>query len=173
MLKYISLTCVFLLFCSYSSAQNCENENTSIISTTPTGDFVDNNNGTVTHTKTGLMWMRCSLGQNWTGSGCEHTAASYSWQGALVAAKGHSFAGYSDWRLPNINELESIVEERCWAPSINSFIFPNIPPNWFWSSSPAVLSNRNFVWSVDLYGSHYSNQFRESENYALLVRSAQ
>lgn len=173
MINYTSLLFILLLSCSYSYAQSCVNENGAITPSTPTGDFVDNLNGTVTHTKTGLMWMRCSLGQSWNGSGCEHTAASYSWQGALNAAKGHSFAGYSDWRLPNINELESIVEERCWAPSINSSIFPNIPPNWFWSSSPVVVSNRNFVWSVDLYGSHYSNQFRESENYALLVRSAE
>ncbi|MDP2902572.1 MAG: hypothetical protein Q8N96_05635 [Methylovulum sp.] len=42
--------------------------------TTPTSDFTDNNDGTVTHKTTGLTWMRCAMGQTWTGAACTGTA---------------------------------------------------------------------------------------------------
>jgi hypothetical protein len=59
------------------------------------------------------MWMRCALGQNWNGATCTGSGQAYTWQAALQAAEGSSFAGYSDWRLPDIKELSSIVEQAC------------------------------------------------------------
>ena len=80
----------------------------------------------MTDTRTGLIWMRCSLGQMWDGAACSGTANTYTWQAALQAAfeinsgasndDGDGLAGFAnetDWRLPNRNELESIVERRC------------------------------------------------------------
>lgn len=62
--------------------------------------------------KTGLMWDRCSVGQSWNGTTCTGEAIKLNWQDAkdYVAkftneqAKG----GYTDWRLPTIEELSSI-----------------------------------------------------------------
>ncbi|ELP5728887.1 DUF1566 domain-containing protein [Vibrio vulnificus] len=112
------------------------NENTAITATTPSADFTDNGDGTVTHHKTGLIWQRCSLGQRWDGVNCTGEATEFSWADALEAGAQHTFAGFSDWRLPNKNELASIVEYRCWAPAINNQQFPNTPSRWSWSSSP-------------------------------------
>lgn len=67
--------------------------NANIRATTPTEDFtLDDSNGTATHLKTGLMWMRCSLGQNWdsTGKTCTGNPATYPWGEALRAARGTS-----------------------------------------------------------------------------------
>lgn len=80
-------------------AQTCRN---NITPTTLIQDFTLHDDGTVTHNKTGLMWMRCALGQNWNGATCTGSGQTYIWQAALQAAEGSSFAGHGDWRLPNI-----------------------------------------------------------------------
>ena len=106
-----------------SQTQICRTE-TEIPPTTPTSQFTQHDNGTVTDNATRLIWMRCSLGQTWHNETCQGEAMNYSWQDALQAAQDQSFAGYDDWRLPNIKELTSIVEEACHSPAINLTIFP-------------------------------------------------
>jgi hypothetical protein len=64
--------------------------------------FVDNGDGTITDIATGLMWMK-----NDNGGGI-------LWENALSYAESLVYAGYSDWRLPNAKELQSIVDyTRC------------------------------------------------------------
>lgn len=126
----------------------CEgNENTAITASTPTADFRDNGDGTVTHHTTGLIWQRCSLGQNWDGSDCTGNAEGFAWVAALGAAAHNTLAGFSDWRLPNKNELASIVEYRCYRPAINGQPFPNTPLDGYWSSSPYIHSSSS-AWGV-------------------------
>lgn len=70
-------------------------------------DFIDNNDGTVTDRATGLMWQKADDGQ------------SRDWENALSYAENLTLAGYSDWRLPNAKELQSIVDyTRC--PSVTN-----------------------------------------------------
>lgn len=60
---------------------------------------------------TGLVWMRCAIGQEWTGSTCTGEPNEYNWKGAFTAVKQlnqQGFAGHTDWRLPTIEELISI-----------------------------------------------------------------
>ncbi len=115
-------------------AQSC---NPNMSRSTPDSDFTDHGDGTVTHRKTGLMWMKCVLGQS--GSNCATgSPTDYTWQQALQSADSFSFAGYSDWRLPNIKELSSLVERACYGPAINGSFFPNTPGLRLWSSSPLV-----------------------------------
>ena len=45
--------------------------------------------------------------------------------------------GRNDWRVPNRNELASIVESRCHSPAINGEVFPATPLEWFWTSFSA------------------------------------
>ncbi|MDP4028446.1 MAG: DUF1566 domain-containing protein [Gallionella sp.] len=61
-----------------------------------------------------------------------------TWNAALAAAKDANFAGHSDWRLPNIKELESIVESCGYNPAINRTLFPATPDEYFWSGSSYV-----------------------------------
>jgi tetratricopeptide (TPR) repeat protein len=86
-------------------------------------NFVDNGDGTVTDKSTGLMWQKSG------------SPRAKSWNRGRVYVKhlnGDRFAGYSDWRLPTIDELASLLErkkingvhidpifdkkqERCWS----------------------------------------------------------
>jgi hypothetical protein len=123
-------------------------ENATAFKTTPSDDF-SYGNGTVTHRATGLIWMRCSLGQVWDGASCVGNTAQFNWRSALQIARrindGSSdmdadgtvgYAGYTDWRLPNRNELSSIVEEYCGNPAFNNWVFPGTSSAYYWTSSP-------------------------------------
>jgi hypothetical protein len=147
---WTALTICLLLLPAAVESQTCKD---SILATTPDADFILHTDGTATDKTSGLMWMRCSLGQSWDGKTCRGQAVEHSWRNGLRAAVGFQFAGYSDWRVPNKNELESIIEERCATPAVNAAVFPNTPSAYFWSSSPyAGLAHG--AWSIDFgYGS--------------------
>ncbi|MCP5106860.1 MAG: DUF1566 domain-containing protein [bacterium] len=61
-------------------------------------DFADNGDGTVSDRATGLMWMKVDSGK------------PMNWEQALKYAENLKYAGYDDWRLPNVKELQSIVD---------------------------------------------------------------
>jgi len=167
-----------------AQAQNCNSNTTP---STPDTQFADNADGTVTDNQTELMWMRCSLGQTLGGGTCSGTASTFNWQTALIAAESYSFAGFDDWRLPNVRELASIVEDSCFSPSINATIFPVTPIAWFWSSTPHKGSGLGFdvfAWLVkfgnrtDMAGDldlriAFTHQKDDSGTYVRLVRSGQ
>lgn len=134
---------------SAGAAQKCKD---SIKATSPETDYIFNGDGTVTQKTTGLMWARCSFGQQWDGSVCKGTIATFTWVETLKLANLEKFAGYNDWRLPNKNELESIVEERCVSPAINIKVFPATPQTFYWTSTPYAGLGTG-AWSVDFgYG---------------------
>lgn len=148
---------------------SCTNENTAIPYSTPSSDFTIYDNGTVTHNATGLMWMRCSIGQTWEGEKCTGEASEFAWRQALTQ-NGTVYAGYSDWRVPNKNELASIIELRCYNPSINEAIFPGTPASRFWSSSP-YASYSNFAWDVGFDYGDVGYSYKSSNSHVRLVRA--
>lgn len=162
---------VLLTFAQSLHAQTCRND---ITPTTPTQDFTLHNNGTVTHHKTGLMWMRCTLGQNWNGTTCITSIWDVRWADAFQAADSTDFAGYNDWRLPNIKELASIIEEACFNPAINATVFPaTITHSPYWSSSPYVEGGFFHARVVGFSHGSVSIYERTYGNYVRLVRGGQ
>ncbi|MBK7001890.1 MAG: DUF1566 domain-containing protein [Rhodoferax sp.] len=138
----------------------------------PDSAYTDNGDGTVTHTPTGLIWKRCVEGQTWSGGTCTGSASSYTWPQALTLASTSSFAGKSDWRLPDYKELSSLVEECRFNPAINDAIFPNTPGSYFWSGSPYAYSS-GYAWVVD-FGYGYADGSLRYYGYAVrLVRGGQ
>lgn len=136
----------------------------------PDSDYTDNADGTVTHKPSGLVWKRCAEGQIWTGGTCSGSVATYTWSQALQQASASSFASKTDWRVPNIKELHSLVEECRSSPVINDSIFPGDSTGAFWSSSPHA-SKTNNAWYVNFsYG--YTKYDNRTFSYPVrLVRS--
>lgn len=132
--------------------------------------------GTVTDERTHLMWQRCSVGQS--GGACQFgTPKTYTWETALKYVKdlnsNGGFAGHTDWRLPNIKELASIVDQRCWNPSINSSVFGNTPNGEFWTSTPYRYDTHrgNKVLTVQFGLGSDDSSLKTANNYIRLVRN--
>jgi len=155
-----------------AQAQTCNN---NMAASTPDSQLLDNSNGTVTDRKTGLMWKQCMEGLS--GSNCENgSAVSFTWQAALQqpgVINSSGFAGYHDWRLPNVKELRSIVEEKCANPAINLVRFPNTPSSFVWSDSPYIFYNSYNAWYVHFYNGFSYNDVRSYNYQVRLVRDGQ
>lgn len=85
-------------------------------------ELMVNGDGTVTDTETGLMWQQDETG--WM-----------DWESALSYCENLELAGYDDWRLPNINELQSLVDYSTKNPAIDTYAFPNATSSIYWSST--------------------------------------
>ncbi len=83
--------------------------------------FHDNGDGTVSDLSTGLMWQKNSV-------------QGISWQDGLAYCQGLQLGGHSDWRLPDVNELISLVDYAQSSPSINGQYFTNTSTH-YWSST--------------------------------------
>jgi hypothetical protein len=128
-----------LLVNGVALGQEC-NDKMSVV--TPNERFEDNGDGTVMDKNTRLVWKKCSEGQvyNDQSNNCEGEAKLFVPNEALAFEENintNGFSGQTDWRVPNIKELSSIVEPSCVNPAINMFIFRNTPSDQFWSSTPS------------------------------------
>lgn len=143
----------------------------------PDSRYKDHGDGTVTDTTTGLMWKQCPEGQS--GASCAvDSTQEFNWKKALEQAQSVNasggFAGYSDWRVPNIKELGSLIALDRGNPTINTNMFPSTPTSsiGFWSSSHYALFNSH-AWYVGFnYGGDAYNS-RSKTNRLRLVRDAQ
>jgi hypothetical protein len=85
---------------------------------------------------TGLAWQRIPTGQ------------TLGWLAALDHCENLEQDGFRDWRLPNIKELQTIVDDTRLDPAINVNAFPGTPSELFWSSSP-YIGDPSFAWAVN------------------------
>jgi len=89
--------------------------------------FTDNGDGTMTDNLTGLMWTKNANLSN----------STMTWDEALDYCNNLTLGGYSDWRLPNINELESLfnADEYNVVQWFNAQGFINVQYIYYWSST--------------------------------------
>ena len=111
----------------------------------------------VTDTATGLMWQ-----QDLSGS-------TYTWQGALDYCAGLSYGGFSDWRLPTLHELLSIVDNGRYDPAIDPVAFPSMSSELFWSSSSRV-NDSGKAWCVWFYYGHVCSSGKDDDYFAYYAR---
>lgn len=163
----LTLATLMALTATLCHAQTC---NSNIVRGAPDSRYQLLNGDTeVKDKQTGLIWQRCSLGQVWSGTTCTGTAATYNWANALQTAKNMG----GDWRVPNIKELDSLVEEACYNAAINETFFPATQTRtrgYYWSSSPVPISG---AWYVHFDYGYVSFDGKNDSLYVRLVRSSQ
>jgi hypothetical protein len=116
-------------------------------------DFVDNGNNTVTDKATQLMWSK------------NDSKKGMNWEDALKYAEDSNYAGYSDWRLPNVKELQSIVDYSGVFPAIDTSVFniskitneaENADYPYFWSSTSAGNDSIDGMYFADYVAFGYA-----------------
>ncbi len=132
-------------------------------------DFVDNADGTVTHTKTGLTWQRCAMGQTWNDGGCDGKSTTYTQDKAIKLTS--TLGGQTDWRLPSLRELQTIVDYSAYNPAANVIVFPDAPSLGFWSATQKANDDYN-AWDVDFNNGKGEYSSKGTTYTARLVRGS-
>jgi len=147
----------------------------------PSPRFTDNGDQTITDYLTGLIWTK-DAGTPTVGS-C--TGGTMNLQSALdyvACLNSADYLGHNDWRLPNVNELESLVnaEQVSSDTWLNGQGFTNVQAFYYWSSTTRLQSTVNGVntdntWLVNMsYGSvDYDFKWRSYYVYVWPVRAGQ
>ena len=112
----------------------------------------------VTDQVTGLRWQGCTAGQVGDEVDCVGTEILYpqedSSESAGIYCDSLDWGGFTDWRLPHIKELASLMNTRAKSgPTINQAVFPATPAIWFWTSTP-YISYPDHSWFLDFGDGH-------------------
>lgn len=134
----------------------------------PDPRFTDNGNGTVTDNLTGLEWSK-----NASPAGVWQT-----WLGALNYVKylnSQNYLGFNDWRLPNVLELDSLINiQYSYSASPISIPFTNFNSRYFWTSTTDVSSSGSgyYAYYGSVYSEHMSSTGKSNYVYAWPVRNS-
>ena len=109
---------------------------------------------TVKDSRTELTWQR------------EVSASVYEQPAAITHCSDLELGGFSDWRLPAVSELLTLVDPTSSAPAIDETAFPSTPSEWTWSSS-AYVGATGGAWGVDFDD---GSSFINGGSYAAHVR---
>lgn len=112
------------------------------------GSYIENNDGTIKDNITNLIWQKCSMGQSYYISinDCFSIATAPDWESALSYCEGLDLAGRTNWRLPNINELNSLKDmSKSIGPAIDETYFPQTYKYDYWTST---AKGKDYVYVV-------------------------
>ena len=174
--RYILITMTLMQYSLLTMAQQSCLTQIEIPASAPSGNFLENHDETVSDKITGLMWAKCQQGHSGLecqngGTGGNLDAQTFDWQQALQEAENSTLAGYGNWRLPNIKELESLIEYSCIAPALNLQTFPRVSNSQSitWTSSIANLFDDQSFY-VNFFNGTTSADTRTTLRFVRLVR---
>ena len=131
--------------------------------TWPDSRFTDHKNGTVTDNSTGLIWTKNT----------QQIKGTMEWSDALTACNNLDFAGCTDWRLPNVKELLSIIDYEEHDPALPSLHpFNNVQFIFYWSST-TYDAIPNHAWGVYVCNGYAYNYHKVTDAYVWPVRGGE
>ncbi|NJO16813.1 MAG: DUF1566 domain-containing protein [Thioploca sp.] len=146
--------------------------------------FTDNGDGTVKDNLTGLIWLKKAncIGTDNSSSDADGTIGDgmVYWQTALNfvtnlnATPANCGVTQTDWRLPNLKELQSLIDYGQSNPALPSgHPFSGVQSDHYWSATTVASSSTSLAWGVNLgYGSVVTND-KTGPYYVWPVRGGQ
>lgn len=122
--------------------------------------YTDNGDSTITDHATNLMWLTFPV------------SGSLTWENAIAYSENLILASYTDWRLPNIKELQSLNDESVVSPSVNATYFGALGIKKFWSST-TLPNQTSKAWYWDNQVGIVTYDLKTNVNSVLCVRSIQ
>lgn len=135
-----------VLFISAFSHAECQD---NIIPSISTGSLLDQGNGTLLDTRTGLQWSNCLVGQEWNGQQCEGEAVTFA---RISTALEYVNINLPGWRVPSIKELLSLVDYSCSFPAARAPLYPADSGYSLISSTPNLEETQNFTHTKCIWG---------------------
>ena len=153
--------------------------------------YQDNGDGTITDLNTGLMWEKKSM------DGTDHDvtkvfpwsslfqATIWDWIDAIntEVANGIGFAGFNDWRIPNVKELQSIVNYGTFGPAVDPAFHNNESPGCtvltcsatavaraYWSSTTIAVAAAIDAWDVEFVNGVVTGGLKSDSFFVRAVR---
>lgn len=115
----------------------------------------------VTDTSTNLTWMQ---------KGSESLMAEEEAHKFIEAQNKAAFAGFTDWRLPTVHELFSLVDTSKHNPAINPVF--NCESRCYWTASQ-YAPYPAYAWIVNFNYGYTGADYKHGNYFVRLVRSKQ
>ena len=119
-------------------------------------------NNTVSDSETGLEWQDNS----------DTTSSTYTWQEAINHCETLTLDTHDDWRLPNVNELKTLVDRSKRNPAIRGNVFEYVQSSYYWSST-SYVGDEPTAWFVHFYYGFVGWNGKYDNIYVRYVRDGQ
>ena len=116
----------------------------------------------VSDSSTGLEWQDDS----------DTNGTRRTWQAAIDYCEDLSLESHNDWRLPNINELKTLIDRSKRNPAIKSEVFVYVKSSYYWSST-SIVGVEYIAWFVNFNNGDVFGAFKDNNNYVRCVRDGQ
>ena len=114
----------------------------------------------VTDSQTRLQWQDDAIG------------TTMPWEPSITHCENLSLDGYSDWRLPNLRELTSLIDDSKVAPSIDTSVFEHTASYYYWSSTTYAGATSR-AWYVYFNDGYQRRSTKSASYYVRCVRAGQ
>lgn len=190
LLLLIFLSIIIHIFIISCKTQDNSISGNSFIGKVDPGNFIDNDDGTISDRGTGRVWTKCSIGQEMTSDKCKGIGDQLTFDLAKEKCENLSLAGYDDWRLPDKKELKVLV--KCTNRSnaqledfttcgtvydgieyvlitIDTKFFPNTPAQEYWTSEEIDRGGKK-AWTIYFKTGYTHYQSVNSTAYIRCIR---